>query len=146
MTLRTKAYWLFLAAVLLFIAPYLIVFCIGTVWMWRHGLVWIWAVGTGMPTLIGLVLMERARRIIFPNTVALPQPAPSSTPAGRAAMQAVREISRRLQAMNPPLEQPEVMAKVARETFWKYWKPSPGIIFPIPIGPHCGRRSRTSRP
>ena len=116
MTSRTKAYWLFLAAVVLFIAPYAIVFGLGTVWMWRHGLVWFWAVGTGVPTLIGLALMERARRIIFPNTVAVPNAAPASTPAGRAAMQAVREISARLQAKNPPLEQPEVLEKVVRET------------------------------
>jgi hypothetical protein len=117
MTSRTKAYWLFLAAVLLFIAPYLIVFGIGTFWMWRHGLVWVWAVGTGLPTLIGLVLLEQARRTIFPSTVALPNAAPASTPTGRAAMKDVCEISVRLQAMNPPLEQPEVLEKVVREVF-----------------------------
>jgi uncharacterized protein len=115
MTPRINAYWLFLGAVILFIAPYLAVFGIGTVWMWRHGLIWLWAVGTGVPTLVGLALMERARRLIFPSAAGLPHAPPASTPAGQAAMQSVEAISQRLQAMNPPLEQPEVLEKVVRE-------------------------------
>ena len=103
MSSRVKAYWLFLAAVIFFVAPYLIVFGVGSVWMWRHGLVWVWAVGTGIPTLIGLALMERARRIIFPAAVSLPQGGPVSTPIGKEAMESVRAISRRLQAGNLPL-------------------------------------------
>jgi uncharacterized protein len=117
MTSRTKGYGLFLAAALLLIAPYLIVFGMGTMWMWQHGpvWVWIWGVGTGVPTLIGFALLEWARRLIFSRDVAEPNAAPASTPTGRAAMQSVREISKRLQAMNPPLEQPEVLEKTIHE-------------------------------
>jgi GTPase Era involved in 16S rRNA processing len=111
------AYWLFLAAVLLFIAPYLFVFGIGTWWLWRQGMVWFWAVGTGVPTLVGLVLMEKSRRMIFPSAAVVPQSSAASTPTGKAAMDSVQAISKRLQAENPPLEQPEVLEKVARDVF-----------------------------
>lgn len=116
MTSRTKGYWLFLVAVLLFVAPYIAVFALGTYWTWQHGLIWYWAVGTGVPTLVGLALIERARRRIFPSAAAAPPSAPASTPTGRAAMQSVREISERLQSADLPLEQPEVLEKTARET------------------------------
>lgn len=117
MTSRKTAYWLFFAAVLLFIAPYLLVFGIGSWWLWRQGMVWFWAVGTGVPTLLGLVLMEKARRMIFPSATAVSSSAPASTPTGRAAMESVRAISKRIQAENLPLEQPEVLEKAVRETF-----------------------------
>jgi uncharacterized protein len=116
MTSRTKGYWLFLVAVLLFIAPYIAVFALGTYWTWQHGLIWYWAVGTGVPTLVGLALIERARRLIFPSAAAS-SPSPSaSTPTGSAAMQSVLRISERLQAQNLLLEQPEVLEKTVRET------------------------------
>ena len=115
MTTRTKAGWLLVAAVALIVMPYLIVFGIGSAWMWRHGWGWYWAVGTGVPTLAGLVLSEWARRLVFPRTAALPPPAPTSTAAGQAAVQAVQEISRRLQAQDPPLDQLDVLEKVVQE-------------------------------
>jgi uncharacterized protein len=112
MTTRTKAGWLFAAAMALVALPYIIVFGIGSVWMWQHGLLWCWAIGTGVPTLAGLALLEWSRRLMFPRSVSLPPPAPASTAAGQAAMQAVHEISQRLQAENPPLEQADVLEKV----------------------------------
>ena len=115
MTSRTKAAGLFVVAMALIIAPYLIVFAIGSLWMWRHGLIWCWALGTGVPTIGGLLLLERARRLIFPRTEALPHPSPTSTPTGQAAMQAVREISLRLQAQDPPLDQPDLLQTVVRD-------------------------------
>jgi GTP-binding protein EngB required for normal cell division len=102
---------------LLFVSPYILVFGLGTYWTWEHGLVWIWAVGTGVPTFLGLALMERARRMIFPDAAPLSNLAPTSTPAGQAAMRSVRAISERVQTENPPLEKPEVLEKVVRETF-----------------------------
>jgi uncharacterized protein len=116
---RVKGYWLFLAAVILFIAPYLIVFGIGTMWMWRHGLIWLWAVGTGIPTLLGLALMERARRIIFPGAAAFSPAAPTATSVGKEALESVRAISRRLQDMNLPFDQPESLEKAFREAFFE---------------------------
>ena len=115
MTSRTKAFWLFVGAVTLIVAPYLIVFGIGSMWMWQRGLLWYWAVGTGVPTLAGLALLEWARRLIFPPTDALPHPSPALTPTGQAATQAVREISARLQAQDPPLDQPDVFDKTVRD-------------------------------
>ena len=114
MTTRTKAGWLFLAAALLIAIPYVIVFAIGSVWMWGRGLIWLWAVGTGLPTLLGLTLLEWARRLMFPRTVSLPHPSPSSTPAGQAALQAVGEISRRWQTLDPPLDQPDALGNLLR--------------------------------
>ena len=99
MTSRTKAAWLFAAAAVLIVAPYVIVFGIGSVWMWRHGLIWVWAMGTGVPTLVGLLLLEWARRSSFPAAAACRSPPAASTPArAQAGEQAVQEISRRLQA------------------------------------------------
>ena len=115
MNTRTKAGWLFVGAAVLIVTPYIIVFGLGSVWMWQHGLIWYWAVGTGVPTLIGLMLMEWGRRLIFPRAVNLPHPPPASTPAGLAAMQAVQEISQRLQAQDPPLDDPDVLEKVAHD-------------------------------
>ena len=115
MTARTKAAWLFVGAATLMIAPYLIVFAIGSVWMWRHGLIWCWALGTGVPTLAGLALLEWGRRLIFPRAEALPHPPPAATPAGQAATQAVRKISQRWQAEDPPLDQPDVLDKVVHD-------------------------------
>jgi GTP-binding protein EngB required for normal cell division len=115
-TSHTKAGWLFGIGALLIVAPYVAVFAIGSVWMWRHGLIWCWAVGTGLPTLAGLMLVERARRIIFPPAAALPHPPPAATPAGRAAAQAVQAISRRLQEQDFPLDQPELLERLSRET------------------------------
>jgi hypothetical protein len=116
--------------VALMVAPYLIVFVIGTVWMWRHGLIWCWALGTGVPTFGGLILLEWGRRLIFPRVEALPHPSPASALAGQAATQAVREISQRLQVENPPLDQPDVLDKVVRdvltevlETVARYYHP-----------------------
>jgi GTPase Era involved in 16S rRNA processing len=106
---------LFVGAVTLILAPYLIVFGIGSLWMWQRGLLWCWALGTGVPTLAGLALLEWARRVIFPPTNALPHPSPASTPAGQAAMEAVRKISLRLQAQDPPLDEPDVLEKVVRD-------------------------------
>ena len=100
-------------AVALIVAPYVIVFGLGTVWMWQHGLIWYWAVGTGVPTLTGLALLELGRRLAFPDSSASPQPAGAATAAGQAAMQEVREISQRVQAENPPLDQPDVLENVA---------------------------------
>jgi uncharacterized protein len=115
MTDRTKVIWLFVAATLLIVTPYVIVFGIGSVWMWQHGWMWCWALGTGAPTLVGLALMEWARRIIFPPTDQLPPPSVALSSAGQAASQAVRRISQRLQAEDPPLDRPEVLEKVTRE-------------------------------
>jgi GTPase Era involved in 16S rRNA processing len=106
---------LFAGAAALIVTPYLIVFTIGSVWMWQHGLLWCWALGTGVPTVAGLTLLEWARRTIFPPTEALPHPSPAATLTGQAATQAVRQISERLQAEDPPLDQPEVLERVMRE-------------------------------
>lgn len=114
-----KASLLFIGAVSLMMAPYVIVFLIGSVWMWQHGLIWCWALGTGVPTLGGLTLLEWGRRLIFPRTEALPHPSSASALAGQAATQAVREISRRLQAEDPPLDQPDVLDKVVRDMLTK---------------------------
>jgi uncharacterized protein len=119
MTTRTKAGWLFGTAAVLLVAPYLIVFGIGSVWMWQRGLIWLWALGTGLPTLLGLALAERGWRLAFPRGDLLPHPTAASTPAGRAAQQAVQQISRRLQAEDPPLDQPEALQKIAPEVFWE---------------------------
>ena len=110
-----KAGWLLFAAALLILTPYLIVFGIGSVWMWRHGLLWFWAVGTGVPTLLGLLLAERARRLIFPRAASRPHPPPNATPAGQAAMRAVAEISRRWQAQDPPLDQPDALGNLLHD-------------------------------
>ena len=130
MTSRRKASWLFIGAVLLMAAPYLIVFLIGSVWMWRHGLILCWALGAGVPTLGGLALLEWARRLLFPRTETLPHPSSTSALTGQTATQAVREISKRLQAEDPPLDQPEVLDKVVRdvlteviETVARYYHP-----------------------
>ena len=103
------------AAALLILTPYLIVFGIGSVWMWRHGLLWFWAVGTGVPTLLGLLLAEWARRLIFPRAASRPHPPPNATPAGQAAMRAVAEISRRWQAQDPPLDQPDALGNLLHD-------------------------------
>jgi GTP-binding protein EngB required for normal cell division len=116
MTSRTKAGWLFGVGAVLIAAPYVVVFAVGSVWMWRHGLIWYWAVGTGVPTFAGLLLVERARRILFPPAAALPHPPPAATPAGRAAAEAVQAISRRFQDQDLPLDQPEALERLARET------------------------------
>lgn len=113
MTTRTKASWLLTVAAVLIAAPYLIVFGIGSVWMWQRGLIWLWAIGTGAPTLVGLALAERARRLLFPTADRRPRPPAALPPAGQAAQQAVREVSQRLQAEDPPLDRPEVLEKVA---------------------------------
>ena len=130
---RRKAGWLFGIGTVLIVAPYVAVFGIGSVWMWRHGLIWCWAVGTGVPTLAGLMLVERARRILFPPAAALPHPSPAATPSGRAAMQAVQEISRRLQAQDLPLDQPAVLEQMVREvllevleTVARHYRPQAG--------------------
>ena len=115
MTTRTKAGWLFAAAAVLIAIPYVIVFAIGSVWMWRPGLIWCWAVGTGVPTLVGLTLAGMgAATHVSRGRSALPHPSPAARPAGQAAMQAVREISRRLQTQDPPLDQPDVLEKLLR--------------------------------
>jgi uncharacterized protein len=114
-TTRTKAVWLFSAAAMLLVAPYLIVFGLGSVWMWRNGLIWCWALGTGLPTLVGLLLMEWGRRLIFPPSDARRCPSSAAALTGKAARQAVREISQRLQAEDPPLDQPEVLDRVVRD-------------------------------
>ena len=67
MTTRTKASWLLVGAAVLIATPYLIVFGMGSVWMWRQGLIWCWAVGTGVPTLVGLAMAEWGRKLVFPR-------------------------------------------------------------------------------
>jgi uncharacterized protein len=115
MNTRVKAGLLFAGAAVLITTPYLVVFGIGSVWMWQHGLLWIWALGTGAPTLVGLMLMEWGRRLIFPKAVNLPHPSPASTPAGVAAGKAVQEISQRLQAQDPAFDDPDVLENVVRD-------------------------------
>jgi hypothetical protein len=115
MIARTKAVGLFVAATVLIVAPYLAVFAIGSVWMWQHGLMWLWAIGTGAPTLAGLALLEWGRRLIFPPADRLPHPPAASSGTGQAARQAVQQISERLQAQNPPLDQPDMLEKVVRD-------------------------------
>jgi uncharacterized protein len=115
MNTRTKAGWLFAGAAVLIVTPYIVVFGLGSLWMWQHGLIWYWAVGTGAPTLVGLALVEWGRRLIFPRAASLPHPPPASTPAGLAAMRAVQEISQRLQAQDPPLDDPDALEKVAHD-------------------------------
>ena len=113
MTTRTKAGWLFALAVVLIAMPYVLVFGIGSLWMWQRGWIWLWAVGTGVPTLVGVALLEWSRRLMFPQAVKWPQPSPASTAAGQAAMRAVAEISQRLQRENPPLDEPDALEKMA---------------------------------
>jgi uncharacterized protein len=113
MTTRIKARWLFGAAVVLIATPYLLVFGLGSLWIWQHGFVWQFALGLGLPTMLGFTLLEWARRLVFPRTVTVSRPPSALTPAGQAATQAVREISERLQAENLPLDQPGVLEKVA---------------------------------
>jgi GTPase Era involved in 16S rRNA processing len=60
-----------------------------------------------------LALVEGARRVVFPRAVAAPRSAPTPSTTRETAMQAVREISRRVQEEDPPLEQPDVLQKVA---------------------------------
>lgn len=113
MTARVKARWLFGAAVVLIATPYILVFGLGSLWIWQHGFVFYFALGLGLPTMLGFTLLEWARRLVFPRAVTLSHPPAASTPAGQAATQAVREISERLQARNLPLDQPGVLEKVA---------------------------------
>jgi uncharacterized protein len=115
MTRRAKAAWLFIAATVLIAAPYLAVFAIGSVWMWQHGLMWLWAVGTGLPTLAGLMLLEWARRLVFPPPEILPRSPAASSTTGEATRQAIQQISQRLQSQDPPLDQPAVLERTARE-------------------------------
>jgi uncharacterized protein len=116
---RTKAVWLFIAAVLLIGLPYVLVFGVGSYWMWRNGWVWIWALGTGLPTVLGLLLLERARRILFPPAVELSHPPALDTGVGKAAQQAVQAISLRVQAEDPQLDQPEVFEKFVPNVLWE---------------------------
>lgn len=113
MTSRSKAGWFCFGAVALVACPYVIVFGLGTVWMWQHGLIWYWALGTGVPSLVGLALFEWARRRAFPKDAGLPLPPPAATAAGQAALEAVRGISQRVQAEDPPLDQPDALEKLA---------------------------------
>jgi GTP-binding protein EngB required for normal cell division len=112
---RTKAAVLLTVAILLLVVPYCIVFGVGSVWMWKNGWGWFWALGTGLPTIISFALLEWARRIFFPKAVDLPHPPTTSTPTGGTAKQAIQNISQRLQAENPPLDQPEVLEKTIRD-------------------------------
>lgn len=116
MTTPTKARWLFGLGVTLIATPYLLVFGLGSLWIWRNGYVWQFALGLGLPTMLGFALLEAARRQVFPRAAAIAHPPSALTPAGQAAMQAVREISERIQSQNPQFDQPGVLEKTAFDT------------------------------
>jgi len=111
---RTKAWWLCGAGVVLIGVPYAVMFGLGSLWMWRQGWMWCWAFGAGLPTVVGLLLIESARRNLLPRAAALPHPPAAATAAGNAARQAIQEISRRWQSQDVPLDQPDGWEKILR--------------------------------
>lgn len=119
MTDRAKATWFFLLAAVLIGVPYIVVFAIGSAWMWRNGWLWYWVLGTGVPTVLGLFLLEWARRLVFPPAVEMPSPPTAAAPAGQSAREAVQAMSRHWQTVNPPLDQPEALEKFAVDAFWE---------------------------
>jgi GTP-binding protein EngB required for normal cell division len=114
MTQRTKAWWLCGAGVVLVGVPYIGMFGLGSVWMWRNGLMWCWAFAAGLPTILGLLLLESARRVLFAKAAELPHPPAASAATGSAAREAVQAISQRLQTQELPFDQPDGLEKTLR--------------------------------
>lgn len=113
---RWKFWWLVLGSLLLM--PYVILFAVGSLWLYEHGLLWWYMATSVVITAVTSAVMHWMRVYAAQHTVkgsrAVPlglpsggEPDPHWPPAARRAWDEVEAIARRVEKEDLPLDQPE---------------------------------------
>jgi predicted GTPase len=108
-----KTWWLLLWALLSL--PYVVLFTVGSLWLYEHGWLMAWLVGSGVLMLASRPLINwlRAKRIA--PVASSVEPSPLWPPSGQGAWADVERIAQRVQAEDLPLDRPEPLWKILRE-------------------------------
>ena len=130
---------------LLIAAPYLIVFGVGSVWMWRHGLIWSGPWARACPRCSGWRWWNGRGGSSFPGPTSCRIRPPPRPPPARRRCRPCGDFAA-MAGQDPPLDQPDVLEKVvARRAGGSAGDAWPGNIIPRPIGRCCRRPWRISR-
>lgn len=111
---RLKWGWSLISAV--FALPYLILFVVGSIWLWERSLLWAWGLAALACTLIAWPLTNWVRRASLAAADSSAGPSERWPPAAEPPWKAIDALAQRIQAEDPPLDQPQRWLEIFRET------------------------------
>ena len=133
---RLKWGWGLISAV--FALPYLLLFVAGSVWLWERSLLWAWGVAALACALVAWPLTNWLRRASLAAADLGAGPSERWPPAAEPPWKAIDALAQRVQAEDPPLDQPERWLEIFREalsTVARAYHPrssAPALEIPVP--------------
>ncbi len=135
-----KIGWLVLLS--LFSLPYLLLIAAGSIWFWERGWLWEWMAASGLCMLLGWAAVHWLRKRHLLVEAIRMEPSAEWPRSGLEAWKKVNALAERIQAENPPLDQPESIMRISREvleTVARHYHPrSRQAVLEIPV-PHVLR-------
>jgi predicted GTPase len=136
---RLKTWWSIVLTLLS--VPYLVLFTVGSIWLYQYHMLWQWLVISGVCTLAGWFLMRWLRSKNLLEVVAV-QPSGDWPASGRRAWEQVEAIALRVQQQDAPITRPEQIWDLFREVLQtvaqQYHPRSSQAMLEIPV-PHALR-------
>lgn len=121
--------------------PYLVLFTVGSIWLFQYGMLWEWLALSAVCTLAGWALARwlRPQELLKTATV---RPGEAWPASGQEAWRQVESLASRIQQDNPPVDRPERIWEVLREvleTVARHYHPNSNLaVLEIPT-PHLLR-------
>lgn len=136
---RLKLWWSLV--LILLSVPYLVLFTVGSIWLYQYGMLLEWLVISGICTLAGWGLMKWLRPSSALETVTV-LPSGAWPPKGQQAWAKVDAIAQRVQSEGIPLDRPDRLWELFREVLQAvaehYHPGSSQAVLEVPL-PHVLR-------
>ncbi|MEQ8790000.1 MAG: GTPase [Pirellulaceae bacterium] len=137
---RLKTWWL--CVVVLLSLPYLVLFAVGSIWLYQYDVLWYWLLFSGLSMAAGWWLAGLLRGKTPRPDIAVVKPSPNWAPSGEAAWQDVEDLAQRMEKQNLNLASGEALWQVLHEvlhTVAAHYRPKskkPELDIPLPHALH----------
>lgn len=137
---RLKTWWLLV--LLLLSLPYVVLFVVGSIWLYQQNVLWIWLLFSSLAMASGWGLAQLLRGRTPRPEIAVVQPSPNWAPAGEAAWKEVEAIAQRAEKRKQSLDSVDPAWQLLREvlhTVAVHYRPKakkPELDIPLPHALH----------
>jgi len=133
---RLKTWWL--CVVLLMALPYVVLFAVGSIWLYQNHVLWYWLIFSGVAMTAGWGLARLLRGKTPRPDIAVVKPSPNWAPSGEAAWQDVEALADQAEKRNLNLTSIDPFWQLLREVFhvvavhYRPMSKKPELDIPLP--------------